>query len=78
MRFFMSVAHFVCEDGALVRVESLGEGLREAYVFFTELVGVDDGFVGCVEGSELLLRFGREGEEEVGYDEGLDKYVSSE
>lgn len=52
--------------------------MREAYVFFTELVGVDDGFVGCVEGSELLLRFGREGEEEVGYDEGLDKYVSSE
>jgi hypothetical protein len=53
---------------AAVRYWVGGTVVKLAYVFFTELACVNDGLVGRVEGGELLLCFGREGEEEVVYD----------
>lgn len=59
-------------------MRDVGDVWKVSYVFFVELALVDDGLVGCIDARELLFGACREGEEEVGDDERLNEYMSSE
>lgn len=75
MRFFMSVAHFVC---GCVSGDVVVDCHSRTHIVFVELMGICDGLVEASGRRQLLLALGRLGEEEFSNNEGLDKNVPPE